>query len=403
MSLRERREVVSLHQAAGAGAPGVLFSVVHVAGSSYRQAGARMLALGDGQTAGTLSGGCLEADLLRRAAWIVRDGAVVERFSTAFDDTAEIPYGLGCGGEIDLLAEPLDTPEATTLLNAMDATLKQQGRQVVTRLPGPGGSPLCRIVMDERGDVIFASDALETEEIVQFRRAALASTAHDVLCSSLPTSLGSLFVERLLPAQRLLIFGAGEDARPLSRLAAEMGWTPVVIDTRSSRTSAERFPGAQCLVASHAAEVPVLPEDAVVVMTHSYQQDRLLVSELLQQEPCRYLGLLGARHRSALLLQEASTAAGVTLAAAIERVHAPVGLELGGEGPEAVALAVVSEVQQALHNGDRVLAPSRRMDLTCAERLLAERPMIVTDACSLYASEPAATIARDAAPAEVTL
>lgn len=135
MSLRERREVVSLYREAGA-AGGVLFSVVRVAGSSYRQPGARMLVLADGRTAGTLSGGCLEADLLRRAAWTVRSGAVVEQFSTRFDDTAEIPYGLGCGGDVDLLAEPVESPEAEALLHAMQATLGGDVRVVATRLPG---------------------------------------------------------------------------------------------------------------------------------------------------------------------------------------------------------------------------------------------------------------------------
>lgn len=388
MSLRERRDLVSLYQAAGASAHGILFSVVRVAGSSYRQPGARMLVLSDGRTAGTLSGGCLEADLLRRAGWIVRDGAVMEHFSTAFDDTEEIPFGLGCGGEIDLLAEPLHTSEAAAMLQAQDATLLGQGRTVITRLPGGGRTTLCRIVMDDRGDVVFASDTLETEEIVDLRRAVLSSVEGKSACHTLDVALGSLFVEQLLPAQRLLIFGAGEDARPLARLAAEMGWTPLVIDTRSSRATAERFPAAQCLVASHAADVPLLPGDAVVLMTHSYQQDRLLLTELLQQGPCRYLGLLGARHRSALLLQEAAAAARVDMSAAVARVHAPVGLDLGGEGPEAVALAIVSEVQQVLHGRQAVL--SRSMGLAGAERALAQRPFpVVQESCALSAEPPA--------------
>ena len=136
MSLKERRDLVSLYRDANAALTGgVLFSVVRVAGSSYRQPGACMLVLADGRTAGTLSGGCLEAELLRRAAWTVRDGATVERFSTSFDDTAEIPYGLGCGGEIDLLAEPLGTPEAEALLEAFEATLAGQERTIATLLP----------------------------------------------------------------------------------------------------------------------------------------------------------------------------------------------------------------------------------------------------------------------------
>ncbi len=384
-------------------AGGVLFSVVRIGGSSYRQPGAHMLVLTDSKTAGTLSGGCLEADLLRRAAWTVRSGAVVERFSTAFDDTAEIPYGLGCGGEIDVLAEPLDTPEAKALLEAMDATLRQEERTVATLLPDPrAGSlgipvPLCRIVLDAAGDVLFASEALATEDVVQLRFSARAASRKES-CSWTDTPLGAVFTERLLPAQRLVIFGAGEDARPLVRLALEMGWLPVVVDTRSHRAGADRFPSAECVQSDSAAGLPVLQEDAVVLMTHSYQQDRQLLSELLQVRP-KYLGLLGARHRSALLLHEASLLAEVSLSHAVEATHAPIGLELGGEGPEAIALAVVAEVQHVLSRRQLTEAvSSRRLHLAQVQQLLTDSPgSAIYDLCAL-SGEPDSVPGSQAAP-----
>src|SRR5665213_3648121 len=93
------------------GAATVLVTLVRAEGSSYRRPGARLLIGVDGEYAGTISGGCLEAEVVRKAAWMTRAGAVVERYSTLFDDTAEIPYGLGCGGTVDLLVEPAGTPE----------------------------------------------------------------------------------------------------------------------------------------------------------------------------------------------------------------------------------------------------------------------------------------------------
>ena len=83
----------------------VLVTLVRAEGSSYRKPGARLLTIG-GEYAGTISGGCLEAEVLKKAAWAVRSGALVERYSTTFDDTSDIPYGLGCGGTVDLLLEP---------------------------------------------------------------------------------------------------------------------------------------------------------------------------------------------------------------------------------------------------------------------------------------------------------
>ena len=355
MSLKERRDVVALCRNAEAG---VLFSVVRVAGSSYRRPGARLAALPDGRTAGTLSGGCLEADLLRRAAWTVRNGAVVERFSTRFDDTAEVPYGLGCGGEIDVLAEPLDTPEAQALLEALEATLRGEQRTIVTRLPGNHEPGFGRAVLNGDGEMLFHSANFESETAIAQQ-----------LCTE-ESGQESMFLERLRPVQRLVIFGAGEDARPLARLAAEMGWGVTVAGTRAQQLSDSRFPlMTQQVLATSAADVPVLATDAVVLMTHSYEQDRRLLSELLPIAP-RYLGLLGARHRSALLLAEASEMAGVGLRTAVERTHAPIGLELGGDGPEAVALAIVAELQRCFAAApDRQLA-SRRMQLSEVNHLL---------------------------------
>ncbi len=389
MSLKERRDVVALGRDAGVGARGVLFSLVRVSGSSYRRPGARMLVLNDGRTAGTLSGGCLEADLLRRATWTVRLGAVMEQFSTAFDDTAEIPYGLGCGGTVDLLAEPLGTPEADALLQAMEATLMHAQRTVVSLLPSQvEGSPLLRIVLDEGGDVLFASDALPTGQVVDLRCAARGRALDAADQHWIETVAGSAFCERLRPAQRLVIFGAGEDARPLARMAHEMGWAAVVVDGRLQRATADRFPSAACTISTSAADLPVRQADAVVLMTHSYEQDRRLLAELLPIAP-RYLGLLGARHRSALLLQEASALAGLPLAHAVSRTHAPIGLELGGDGPEAVALAITAEVQHGISSQSAMpFAGSRRLALSDVERLQMDGPAFDARAenCALYGS-----------------
>ena len=104
----DRRKIVDLWHRGDAVA---LATLVCVEGSSYRRTGARLLISASGDYAGSISGGCLEAEVIRKAAWLIRDGAVVERYSTLFDDTAEIPYGLGCGGMVDVLLEPAGTPE----------------------------------------------------------------------------------------------------------------------------------------------------------------------------------------------------------------------------------------------------------------------------------------------------
>ena len=313
--MRERRSIVERWEQGSAAA---LVTLVRVDGSSYRRPGARMLVTKDGETVGAISGGCLEAELARKARWAVRSGAVVERFSTVFDDTAEIPYGLGCGGTLDLLIEPTDTPDAMALLNAMRESLVGRRRNVVTWLP-ENMRPLRRAIYDESGTPLFESPGASLHEV--------------------------LFDEWLEPPQRLLLFGAGDDAQPMTKFASLLGWRIIVLDGRAQLARPERFPSAEVVVASaHLGGILPRREDAVVVMSHSYEQDRSWLAAVLPHQP-RYLGLLGSRHRSALLVSEAAAALGWTLDQACQNLFAPVGLDLGGDGAEAIALATIAEIQ----------------------------------------------------------
>ena len=343
--MRERRGIVDEWKA---GRGGVLVTLVHLEGSSYRRTGARLLtsASGKGHT-GTISGGCLEGDVVRRAAWLTREHAVVERYSTAFDDTADIPYGLGCGGSVDLLFEPLHTPEANALLSALATSLHGRESTVVSFLPDAKRG-LRRLVLDSRGEVLFASQDLRPEKILCARRLEPDQTYEGRL------------VERIASPQRLFLIGAGDDAKPLAELAALLGWSVIVADGRAQLAQAERFPQAErvlLLSARQFAELSLRPEDAVVLMTHSYEQDRDWLTATLAHPP-RYLGLLGSRHRSSLLVSEAAAALGKTVDSCCDRLFAPVGLPLGGDGPEAIALAIVAEIQAIANGGS---GSSRRL------------------------------------------
>lgn len=323
----------------------VLATVIRVAGSSYRRPGARLLIADAGDFAGSISGGCLEAEVLRKAAWKVRDGAVVERYSTLFDDTSEIPYGLGCGGVVDLLLEPAETPEGKALLSAMERSLQGEQMKVVTWLPD-AEKALRRAILSSDGKLLFASQDLGERKI---------TCANSLTPSEEYTGR---FVEWLHVPQRLVVFGAGDDARPLVSMASLMGWSLTVIDGRAQLARAERFPGAERVIcADDLSGVEVRRDDAVVIMTHSYEQDRRFLTALLPLAP-RYLGLLGARHRSSLLMAEAAEATGVSLADGCERVWAPVGLNLGGDGAESIALAVVAEIHAVCMGRD---GASRRL------------------------------------------
>src|ERR1700729_2038193 len=152
--MMERRQIVRLWRRGGAS---VLVTLVRAEGSSYRRPGARLLLGPDGVYAGTMRGGCLWAEVIRKGGWMVREGAVVERYSTMFDDTAEMPFGLGCGGVVDLLLEPVETPECRAFLAAMEASLGGSESLVATWLP-EDGRRLARAVIGVGGEVVFASE-----------------------------------------------------------------------------------------------------------------------------------------------------------------------------------------------------------------------------------------------------
>src|ERR1700739_3132097 len=155
------------------GAAKALATLVRLEGSSYRPPGAHLLIRANGaEYAGTISGGCLEAEVVRKAAWMVRDGAVVERYSTLFDDTAEVPFGLGCGGVVDLLLEPGDTAECRALVQAMERSLAGEDVTVLTWLPREGRVML-RAMLSTAGDFLFASTGLTEPELVDARAGVL--------------------------------------------------------------------------------------------------------------------------------------------------------------------------------------------------------------------------------------
>ncbi len=358
--MMERRQIVRLWQQGGAA---VLVTLVRAEGSSYRQPGARLLLAAGGEYAGTISGGCLETEVLRKANWLVRDGARVEHYSTMFDDTAEIPFGLGCGGAVDLLLEPVSTPECRALMLAQEAAVAGDEATVLTWLPRQG-KELMRAVLSSDGDFTFASEALTEPELVDARAGVLRQGWVDTMPEH-------IFVERIAAPQRLFVLGAGDDAKPLVSMAALLAWDVVVMDGRAQLARAERFPEAARVVVASPASAEVLgirSNDAVVLMTHSYEQDRELLTALLPLRP-RYLGLLGARHRSSLLVSEVAVKLGRTVAQCCEQIYAPVGLDLGGDGPEAIALAVIAEAQASCMGK---LGASRRLSAEDVERHVRE-------------------------------
>ncbi|MGB6975642.1 MAG: XdhC family protein [Terracidiphilus sp.] len=335
----------------------VLATVVAVEGSSYRRPGARMLLAMDGRRVGTVSGGCLEAEVARRAWWLTGAGPTVERYSTA-DDDGERPFGSGCGGVVELLLERRKT--ANPLLALLEAAFHaREPLAIATVLDGEhtGEREVFRGSHDAGEDNRFGLRAT-AEKAFEER----TSTERLVLIDSVKTRVRA---DYCAARPGLWVFSAGDDARPLVRLARELGWFIVVADGRSHLATRERFPEADEVLVLPMAELPQpgpahfnpRPTDAAVVMTHSFEQDsRVLASLLALEAPPAYMGVLGPQRRTRELLAEAALllrlpATPVTedrVDAWLARLHAPTGLDLGAETPALVALSILAEIQKVL-------------------------------------------------------
>jgi xanthine dehydrogenase accessory factor len=242
------------------------------------------------------------------------------------------------------------------LLEALEASLLGAEYRVATWLP-KNGRTLARAVFDADRALVFASDSLDS--------AQLASAIGSGQAASTRPGAQPIYIETLSPPQRLFVFGAGDDARPVVTMAALLGWSVTVIDGRPQLARPERFPQAERVIAASVATAQFTTADAAVLMTHSYDQDRAVLTALLASgsngQPSAgpgYIGLLGATHRSSLLISESAATLGATVADCCQRVWAPVGLDLGGDGAEAIALAVIAEIQ-AWRQGK--LGASRRL------------------------------------------
>jgi xanthine dehydrogenase accessory factor len=339
----------------------VLATVVAVEGPSYRKPGARMLIAQDGRRAGTVSGGCLEAEVVQRAWWLTESGPVVERYSTAEDD-GDMPYGSGCGGVVFLLLERRAT--ATPLLFALEAAFNARtSLAIATVLDGSNiahrafaGSSITDVQETESMRISGELDLRDLAKLALSRAKSLdeRSCLHDIATR--------VWVDYRAARPGLWIFGAGDDAKPLLQLSRALGWFVAVVDGRSHLANRERFRAADLVRAVPIAELSgaafayfdLHPTDAAVVMTHSFEQDsRILASLLGDGISLAYIGVLGPHRRTREVLTEAARLLKLNRPEDraeywLAHLHAPTGIDLGAETPATIALSILSEIQQTL-------------------------------------------------------
>lgn len=348
---RELRTIVERFERLSAdGGRAVLATVVDVQGSSYRLPGARMLVDEAGATCGTVSGGCLEADLLERARRVSRTGAaeVFVYDTTATDDTV-FGLNMGCRGVIRILLEPAEEALLGFLRHRLQSRHAGAVATVVATAgePGDGVCVVARLMVDERGATSRGCD-----RDVHVALAEACAAALDERSSRCRTfDFGEAFVEVVAAPVPLVVFGAGHDAVPLVRLAKEIGWRVTLVDHRPAVATREQFsPADEIVVArpeSAAEHLAIDDTTAAVLMTHNYAHDLELLG-LLLASPARYVGVLGPRSRTDQLLEDLARGGAPASSENLARLYAPIGIDIGAEAPEEIALSIVAEIRAVL-------------------------------------------------------
>jgi xanthine/CO dehydrogenase XdhC/CoxF family maturation factor len=354
------REVVNaLLDAASHGETLVLATVVRITGSSYGGVGARMICLGDGSRVGLVSGGCLESDLAEHAQLVYTTGvAKVVSYDTRDDEDVPWGLGLGCNGLIEVLLEPLSSQQARDIAGLIDRALVADSPSVIATVirshdQENGGPRVGSHALLDGAEIRSTGDWGSGSALIdatQYVVEALATGRRGVV-----REIGSAEVafEVVVPAVRLVVCGAGPDAAPVARFASELGWDVTVVDHRPlTDERSARFPGARVVECADALQLDhVLPRGqrfAAVVMSHQISRDRDYLYALLKSD-VTYLGVLGPRARTERMLSELIAREG-SLPEIDERLFSPVGMDIGGEGPDAIALAIIAQVS-AVANG----------------------------------------------------
>ena len=335
----------------------VLATVVRVTGSSYGGVGARMVVRVDGSTVGIVSGGCLETDLAEQARKVHETGiAKVVTYDTRADDDAAWGLGLGCNGLIDVLLEPLSSTQSRQVGELLVHALHGESPSVLatvmnvgeseTRSPAVGAHALFRGNDIERtgdwgdGSALSAAQLMSNEALSAGRQ-------------GLVSEFGSVQVafEVVTPTIRLVTCGSGPDAVPLVRFAMQLGWDVIVVDHRPViHAPVERFPGAVVVECADSLRlgksVDLTSHTAAVVMSHHYARDLEYVRSLLDSGVA-YIGILGPRARTERMFSEIAAQSDASTPPH-DTVFGPIGLDIGGDGPDAIALAVIAEVSAVI-------------------------------------------------------
>jgi len=327
----------------------VLVSITATEGSTYRKPGAMMLIAADNTYEGMISGGCLEGDLLHHASEVFSTG---NPKSVTYDmhagDELVWGLGLGCDGVIHLLMQRLDRGEGFALLDFIRQSLQSREPVLLALATESGGEdlPVGAAGLYNRGRQTLGNARL-AEECEKHCQASWPDWRQKLLRGANHTTM----LINIQPPPRILLCGGGPDAVPVAWQTDRLGWECVIADHRAAFARAERFPPGCKVIQSRPENLhqhlDMGEVDAAVIMSHHLENDAAYLRQLTRSgdgSALRYVGVLGPASRRNRLREMAGCPHHL--------VYGPVGLDIGAELPESIALAIAAEIHAALNHRD---------------------------------------------------
>jgi len=326
-------------------------TVVKVYGSAYRRPGARMLITEGGNFIGTISGGCLEGDALAKAKMcIAEQKPTLITYDTRDDSSAKVGANLGCNGMIDVLLEPItnDSIAISIIRNHLSSNYT---------------TTLALIYDDSLGELTGMRIVFGAENEQNLVPALAAQIAANLLQSS-ETGHSfsethnfdgrdiSVFYETIKPQVQLIIFGSGLDSHPIISFAKQLGWKVLITSDSYTITEPHRFEGADDIRYIDRKEIleniEISNRTFCILISHNYKYDFNVLKTIIHTDT-PYIGILGPRKRAEKILNDLKENNINLNDNQLEKIFSPIGLEIGGDNPEEIALSIVSEIQTVIH------------------------------------------------------
>ncbi|WP_025142809.1 XdhC family protein [Pedobacter jeongneungensis] len=338
-----------------------LVTVVKVEGSSYRRPGARMLITEDGQLTGAISGGCLEGDALRKAlSAIVQQENRLITYDTTDEDDAKFGVQLGCNGIVHILFEPIIETDKLNPIAILTALQYKREDAILVTLFALNGKQQPGTSMLFRKDTILSKIPKEIEEAIK-KDAGKVFADKTTTFKVYPYGDQEIdaFIELIHPPVSLMIAGAGNDAQPLAEMAYLLGWEVTIIDGRPTHATAQRFTNATKILVSKPEnvlnQIDTDEQTAFVLMTHNYNYDIELLKHLLSTK-APYIGTLGPKKKLLRMLGELNLATPENE----NRVHGPIGLDIGAETAEEIAISILAEIKSVFTGASAVFLKDKK-------------------------------------------